>query len=236
MERGVHVLTTARQPGNLINIGVEVVGFADIPTRLRRGALVLHSIPPSGSAGLIELLGDKPSRVVYLSSTAVYGSATSVDETTPVDPSKPRARERLGVELSVTRGPWSSLILRPAAIYGPGRGAHERVRRGEFNLSDEYVSRIHVDDLATLVEAGMLSEVTGAWPVADEQPCSSREITEFSAALLGVPVPANGSPVTRRAGDRRVDGSAIRKALGIALCYPTYRAGIPAALASIKQP
>ena len=226
--RGARVLATSRSPQKLQ--GVEWVDWADVPARLNRGALVLHSIPLEGSRGVIERLEDKPARLVYLSSTAVYGAATVVNETTPVDGSAERARARLEVERDVLRGPWPALVLRPAAIYGPGRGAHERVRRGEFNLNDSIVSRIHVEDLASHVEAALVSSVTGAYPVADEEPCSSREITEFCAELLGMPVPAQGSRAGRLSGNRRVNGSAIRRLLGVTLRYPSYREGIPAAL------
>lgn len=230
LERGAPVMATARDPSTLAGLGVEAIELADVPARLSRGTRVLHSIPPEGSRGVIELLGDKPSRVVYLSSTAVYGAATVVSETTPVENSSERARARLEVERDVLNGPWTTLVLRPAAIYGPGRGAQERVRRGDFNLSDAIVSRIHVEDLAEHVVAALLSDVRGAYPVADEEPCSSREITEFCAGLLGVPVPDHGSATARASGNRRVDGSEIRRLLGVTLRYPSYRTGIPAAI------
>ncbi len=228
VDRGVRVLATSRSPQKLE--GVEWMELADVPARLARGALVLHSIPPEGSRGVVELLGDKPARVVYLSSTAVYGAATVVNERTPVDASSERARARLEVESEVLGGGWPALVLRPAAIYGPGRGAQERVKGGEFNLSDAVVSRIHVEDLATHVEAALVSTVTGAYPVADEEPCSSREITEFCAGLLGVPLPEHSSATARVSGNRRVDGSAIQRLLGVRLRYPSYRSGIRAAL------
>ncbi len=225
------MLATTRDPAKLANLGVEIIELHAIPASLNRGALVLHSIPPAGPSGLLDLLGDKPARLVYLSSTAVYGGATVVDETTPVDPSTDQACQRIAVENSVLSGPWSSLVLRPAAIYGPGRGAHERIKRGEYNLSDTIVSRIHVDDLAAHIEAALRSAITGAYPVADEEPCTSREISEFCAGLLGVSVSAGGPPGKRvSAANRRVDGSAIRRLLGITLRYPSYRVGIPASL------
>lgn len=230
IENGFRVLATTRDPQRLLGSGVEIVALPDLSSRLESGTLVLHSIPPSGPGGLLDLLGDKPSRVVYLSSTAVYGSATIVDQATSADPSTPEARARIEAEHRARRGSWSWLILRPAAIYGPGRGAQERVRRGEFNLSPQIVSRIHVDDLAAHIEAALLSELTGAWPAADEEPCSSREITEFCARLLGVAVPRESNWLPSRTSHRRVDGSAIRNALGITLRYPSFRTGIPAAL------
>jgi hypothetical protein len=44
-----------------------------------------------------------------------------------------------------------------------------------------------------------------------------------------VPQPAPGTKA-RATSNRRVDGSAIRRALGITLTYPSYRTGIPASL------
>jgi nucleoside-diphosphate-sugar epimerase len=180
---------------------------------------------------LVDQLGDAPARVVYLSTTGVYGAAPFVDESTGVDPRTEQHQLRLEEEGRVAAGPWPSLILRPAAIYGPGRGVQESIRRGACRVDENFVSRIHVDDLAAHVEAALLSDVSGAYPVADEEPCSSREIAEFCARLLGLPLP---SPAPAKAGsiNRRVDGSAIRRALGITLSYPSYRVGIPASISS----
>jgi nucleoside-diphosphate-sugar epimerase len=110
------------------------------------------------------------------------------------------------------------------------------MRRGDFSLPGDgsnFVSRIHVDDLAAVAEAAMLSDVTGAFPVADDEPCTSREIAEFCAALLAVPMPPAVSisslHQTRRA-NRRVNGAAIRNLLGVRLEFPSFRVGIPASL------
>ena len=232
--RGAQVTVTTRDPQRLSDSGVRVIALRDVPEHVRAGVLVLHSIPPEGSAGIAELLGDAPARVVYLSSTVVYGSATFVNEKSDVDRTNERARLRLLDEERVAKGPWTSLILRPAAIYGPGRGAHESVRRGTYAASENFVSRIHVDDLATHVEAGLLSSVCGAYPVADEDPSTTREVGEFCARLLGLPdLPIEDTAKTvahRIRGNRQVDGSAIRRKLGITLAFPSYRVGIPAAL------
>ena len=236
LARGARVIATTRDPEGLAGLGTENISTIDLPHHVRPGMLVLHSIPPDGPRDLLGPLKGCAVRVVYLSSTAVYGTAKLVDETTPVDSGTERAQMRLDAERDVASGPWSSLILRPAAIYGPGRGVQESIQRGEHSLSDRFVSRIHVDDLAAHVEAALLSPITGAYPVADEEPCTSREIAEFCARLLNLPVTGAG-PVARQAGrmprfanNRRVNGSAIRRALGITLTYPSYRVGVSAAL------
>ena len=234
LARGARVTATTRNPQRLDDLGAEVIDTGDLSKHVRPGMLVLHSIPPDGPVGLLDPLRDHARRLVYLSSTAVYGEANVVDENSPVDAGSERARARLDAERAITDGPWSSLILRPAAIYGPGRGVQESIQRGEYSLSDRFVSRIHVDDLAAHVEAALLSTVSGAYPVADEEPCTSREIAEFCGRLLNIAVTAAGQGQEGRsprfANNRRVDGSAIRRALGITLTHPSYRLGIPASL------
>ncbi len=258
--RGIPVTATTRHRerlGDLADLGVRVHRMDVLePDSVRPvldsaapGVRVLHSIPvirgPNGlldpTPQLLAGLADRPARLVYLSTTGVYGTHSLVDETTPAAPASRTDRLRLQAEQAVAHGPWSWLILRPAAIYGPGRGVHESLRRGTFRLVDDggnYVSRIHVDDLAALVEAALFSDLTGFYPVADEAPCTSREMAEFCAALVGVPpppsIPRTLAHHTRRA-NRRVDGRAIFRLLGVKLHYPSYRLGVPAALAASRD-
>ncbi len=240
LARGASVTVTTRDPARLAPLarkGASVITLDDLAANLHSGVRVLHSIPPTIEPDPLDALGAAPARVVYLSTTAVYGTATHVDATTPVDEQSGRARSRLAVERSIAAGPWSSLILRPAAIYGPGRGVQESLPRGAYHAGDNYVSRIHVDDLAAHAEAALLCDLEGAYPVADEHPCTTREIAEFCASLLhlpGIPQPAPGMH-PRATSNRRVDGSAIRRALGITLQYPSYRTGIPASLVTPAQ-
>jgi CheY-like chemotaxis protein len=185
------------------------------------GIRVLHSIPTLAddldrlAVGALE----GAARVVYLSTTGVYGEAEFVDETTPAAPVSDRAEARLRTERAVQDGPWSSLVLRPAAIYGPGRIVR-------YARSSACVSRIHVDDLAAHAEAALFSDVSGAWPVADDHPCPTSEILEYLGQDMGWSAPG---PLTRPAPtNRRVNGAAIRRKLGITLKHPSYKEGIPA--------
>jgi len=245
LARGFQVTATTRTPARLASLtqlGADVITLDHLAAHLHPGVLVLHSIPPPEPAYLLDALGGAPTRVVYLSTTAVYGAATCVDATTPVDPQSGRARPRLKAEQRVAAGPWSSLVLRPAAIYGPGRGVQESLPRGAYYAGDNYVSRIHVDDLAAHADAALLSDLEGAFPVADEEPCTTREIADFCARLLHLPGLPQYAPqpvpgtTARATSNRRVDGSAIRRALGITLAYPSYRTGIPASLITAHGP
>lgn len=255
LARGTPVVATTPRPAELSSLaagGARVIHLNVLnPDTLDcvrdvagEGALVLHSVPViRGERGrfdptpkLLEALGNRPARIVYLSTTGVYGDTPRVDETTPVAPLGERYRLRVAAERAVAAGGWSSLVLRPAAIYGPDRGVHVSIKAGRFRLVGDggnLVSRIHVDDLAAIAEAALYSDVTGAWPVADEDPCTSREIARFCADLLGLPMPPSATATDvhpTRLVNRRVDAGAIVKLLGVKLQYPSYRVGVPAAV------
>lgn len=254
--RGHAVFATTRHCESLVDLANEGVAVypmtvpgetqawvQDLPNRLT----LVHSIPVvedekgrpfDPTPRLLEMLAERIRRLIYLSTSGVYGRAHFVDASTPVDGvTTERIRLRVAAERAVASGPWESLILRPAAIYGTGRGVHASMREGRFYLTaggDSCVSRIHVEDLAAHVVAAVDSNVTGAFPVADEEPCSSREVAAFCAERMGLPmppeVPLEMASETRRS-NRRVDGREIRRILGIELSYPSFRTGIPASLA-----
>ncbi len=193
---------------------------------------VLHSIPSlpeNRDAQVLAALHGKAIRVVYLSTTGVYGAATHVDESTPIAPRNPREQSRAATEAEVQAGPWSPLILRPAAIYGPDRGVHVSMAQGQYTLlgdGSNYISRIHVEDLARLSAAALLSDLTGAYPVADRHPCTSREIAEYCAEIFQLPGPVSTPPEQvpfSRRNNRQVDGRAIFRLLEVELQYPSYR-------------
>ena len=206
------------------------------PVDIPREATLIHSIPPleepdnSAIRALIDAI--QPRRILYISSTGVYGSQTEVDETTPASPNDEKGRARLAEEewIANPSANRSSLILRSAAIYGPGRGVHMRLREGKLPRgAGGIVSRIHVDDLVSILDAGIASTLQGAWPVADEFPASSEEVAAWCAGHMGISLPQD-SPQRFPVSGRRVDGRKIRELLGVALQYPSYHTGIPASL------
>jgi len=248
--RGARVIATSRDPARLADlkaVGVEVHAFSvgePLRAKLPAGLRVLHSIPvlspPGGPVDptpeLLAGLRGHAVRVVYLSTTGVYGAAGVVDEHTPVAPETDANELRVEAEAAVRSGPWSSLILRPAAIYGPGRGIQEEMRRGRYLLAGDgsnWTSRIHVDDLAALAEAALASDLEGAYPLADDHPARAREVVAFCATLLGCPMPGSADPATlhtTRRTTRKVDGGAILRLLEVPLQYPDYQLGIRASL------
>lgn len=253
LKAGWDVTATSRSPENLAPLeaaGARLVRFDAARDRrieaAAEGASVLLSVPTLKLDGqlleptpsLVAALHGQPRHLTYLSTTGVYGATRKVDERTPASPQTERQKLRASAEDAVQSHGCSALVLRPAAIYGPGRGVHQAMREGRFRLARDpsrLVSRIHVDDLAAIVARALQQRVEGAYPVADECPATSAEVARHCASLLDLPVPdavADDCLSETRRADRRVDGSAILRLLGMRLRYPSFREGIPACIAA----
>ncbi len=185
--------------------------------------------------------------VGYLSTTGVYGDHRGgwVDEDTALTPSTERGRSRVAAERQ-----WQDLaaaaglplhIFRLAGIYGPGRGPFEKVRNGTARRiikENQYFSRIHVDDIASVLLASIAHPDPGAiYNVADDDPAPPEDVLAEAARLLGLPLPpevpfgeAGMTPLARSfyAESKRVRNDRIKRDLGVRLCYPDYRAGLRA--------
>jgi nucleoside-diphosphate-sugar epimerase len=199
-----------------------------------RGGIVVDLAPPGPDpAGEVRALiaAAQPTRLVYVSSTGVYGPGGGawVDETWPVAPLSASGRARVAAEEALT----NAVTLRVAGIYGPGRGLGDRLRAGTARVVGDgraHVSRIHVDDLVAAILVAGTSTVTGAINVADDDPAPIGEVADALAARLGVPppprVPASGVPPEVAAmltADRRISNRRMKAELGVALRYPSWR-------------
>ena len=185
----------------------------------------------------------------YLSTTGVYGNRGGgwVDETTPLLPTGERGRRRVAAE----RG-WLNLwrdcgvpvhIFRLAAIYGPGRSVFDALRAGTAKRIDkpgQVFSRIHVEDLVSVLTASMARQRPGAvYNVCDDDPAPPEAVVAYAAKLLGIEPPplvtldaAGLSPIALSFYDdnKRVTNRLIKTELGIALRYPNFRTGLAAIL------
>ncbi|MEO5586067.1 MAG: SDR family NAD(P)-dependent oxidoreductase [Novosphingobium sp.] len=213
---------------------------------------VLSSIPPGGDGAdpVLKRYGDALNGdagagrwLGYLSSTGVYGDTGGawVDETAPTGGGRRSARADADAQW-LARG---ARVFRLPGIYGPasdnhqGRSALDRVRAGKahrIDLPGQVFSRVHVEDIAAGVVAG-LDAPAGAYNLADDLPCHQNAVIEEASRLLGlVPPPlqtleaAQLSPMARAfyAENRRVANGKARRVLGWAPRYPTYREGLRA--------
>jgi nucleoside-diphosphate-sugar epimerase len=136
-------------------------------------------------------------------------------------------------------------VLRCPGIYGPDRGLHVRVVKGEHRIPGDgtrFLSRIHRDDLAQLVLAsGDPGRARGeTYVVGDLEPGTHLDVVGFLAETYGVPfppfVPLESVHETLRA-DRRIDGSRALATFGVTLRHPTYREGMAkAATGMLRAP
>jgi nucleoside-diphosphate-sugar epimerase len=99
-------------------------------------------------------------------------------------------------------------------------------------------SRIHVDDIAQVLEASIGRPQAGAiYNVCDNEPAPPHEVIEYAATLLGIQPPpleryedaqATMSEIARSfyTESKRVTNARIKQDLGVNLLYPTYREGL----------
>lgn len=208
---------------------------AAVRPALAAASHVLSSVPPDDTDPVLARYGDALAgkHLAYLSSTGVYGDTRGawVDETAPI-----RGR-RLGRNAAdaawLDRG---ARVFRLPGIYGPGRCALDRALAGEGRRigGTGVFSRIHVDDLAAGVVAG-LDAASGAYNLADDLPAHADDVARYAARLLGQPEPplvalADLSPAARafHAENRRVANGKAKRVLGWAPRYPDYRLGLRA--------
>ena len=218
-----------------------------VAAALARADAVLVSIPPDAAGDPVLTRYGEAVRgarwIGYLSSTGVYGDAGGawVDESAPVGGRRSARNDSDQAWLAL-----GARVFRLPGIYGPGRSALDRVaerRAHRIDLPDQVFSRVHVDDIASGVIAG-LDGPPGAYNLADDAPCGQNAVIEFAAQLLGCPPPplqtmdqAGLSPMARSfyAENRRVANGKAQRVLGWQPAHPDYRAGLRA-LKAITSP
>jgi len=229
----------------------------DAATLGRLGGLadaVLHMAPPPmqglfdpRTARLLQALSRRrvPSRLVYMSTTGVYGDCQGqwVAETRPVNPQTDRARRRVDAERQVRA--WArrtgacATILRVPGIYAldrEGGDPRERVRRGAPCLvseQDGYTNHIHADDLARIALAALHHGVPQrACNASDDGLLRTGDHYDRVADLCGLPRPPRITWEQAReqlspmqwsflGESRRLINRRLKQELGVRLQHPT---------------
>jgi len=219
---------------------------------------LLYTIPPptSGSddarlAKFLRRLQTPPERIVYLSTSGVYGDRDGgvVYETDEPNPGTARARRRLSAETQLTawcdEHPTKRIVLRVPGIYGPARLGLDRLSEGKDVLRDEDSgpgNRIHVDDLVACCVAAMTQDVpAGIYNVGDGDHRSSTAFNREVAHQAGLPQPNEISLAEAQERwsemrlsfvneSRRVDTTKMQEVLGVTPKFTDPEAGIAASL------
>jgi nucleoside-diphosphate-sugar epimerase len=232
-------------PGGRLHSGFVrgvVVDLADAGTIagvIPDGAIVVCTAPPGDDpvAEITRLVAAAHSaaRIVYVSSTGVYGPANGewVDESAPVAP-----HTRSGVARAAAEAALGShgVALRVAGIYGPGRGLVARIRAGTYRIIGDgslHVSRVHVVDVVESIVRAGTTTIAGAINIADDAPDPIGEVADAIAAQFGLPPPprvpvdsVDDEVAGMLTADRRIANRRMKDELGVVLRYPTWRSAL----------
>lgn len=236
LQEGHDVVVLDKQEGlasdRLREAGAEIVIGSvtdrDLVARTVEGAEVVHHIaaafrevdvPEShyddvnvgGTRNVMEAARDHGVRkVVYCSTCGVHGNVDDppAAEDVPIAPADYYQRTKYKGELVV--GDYGehleTVILRPAAIYGPGDPERffmifERVARGWFPMFGDGETLYHPLYIDNLVDAFMLAMETdrghgGTYLIADERYLSIEELVRAVGRAMGIDVRIRHFPVT----------------------------------------
>ncbi|MGH7006219.1 MAG: SDR family oxidoreductase [Alphaproteobacteria bacterium] len=271
--RGVRVAGTVRAPESEQADGISLAAFnaasplGPVEALIAEATHVVVSVPPENSDAneaspdpVLQRLASAIASarnimwLAYLSTTGVYGDRAGgwVDETSERRPGNARSARRVAAEdawLALWRDRGVPVhVFRLSGIYGPGRSAIDQLRAGTAKRIDkqgQIFSRIHVEDIATVLEASAARPRPGGiYNVADDAPGPAADVIAHAATLLGVTAPSLEpydpqwlSPMAREfyAETRRVSNTRLKRELGLTLRYPDYRAGLAAILAATKK-
>lgn len=267
-QQGERVIGTVRSPASadrIAALGIEPViadvlvpeSLAQLPPaeRLfysvgfdRAAGFSMRSVYVDGLRNVLDALPPTVARLVYASSTGVYGQTNGewVDETSPADPRHESGRICLEAEQLVTSWARTSapsataIILRFAGLYGPGRMVRRSIlERGEAvpGDPDKFLNLIHIDDAAGAALAALAASQPGPlYVVTDDRPVTRNEYYSRMATLLGTPPPrfappSPGSPeAAREATNKRLSNRRLKTGLGVSLNFPDITTGLAAAV------
>jgi nucleoside-diphosphate-sugar epimerase len=210
-----------------------------------RGADAARAVYVDGLRTVVDHFGGRaspPDRLVYTSSTGVYGDHGGewVDEDTDLDPADDRTAalvdaERVALEAAPEVG-IDPTVVRFGGIYGPDRFRTERYLDGP--VTEGYVNLIHREDAAGVVAFLLAEDLARGETVVgvDDEPVDRGDLAAWLADHLGREPPATRSVEAaladlppgrgrRLRADKRCSNAKLRD-LGYEFTYPTFREGL----------
>ncbi|MGI9458065.1 MAG: SDR family oxidoreductase [Aeoliella sp.] len=203
----------------------------------------IEKVYAGGARNVLAALSGSVRRLIYISSTGVYGDAAGawIDEQTLPEPDRAGGAASLAAEEAIRASNFAdrSVILRLAGIYGPDRLPYlEQLKAGEPIEAQQsgHLNLIHVDDAARIVHRVAAPNFNVDLPltycVSDGNPVVRAEFYQEVARRLGAPPPRfvqppSDSPRAARAvSDKLVSNRRLLEELPIELRYPSYREGL----------
>ena len=182
--------------------------------------------------------GQRPRRIVFVSSSSVYGQADGewIDERAATEPLGYSGRVMLEAEQLALHSGLPATIVRLTGIYGPGREwLLSQVRQG-YRVAEApplYGNRIHAEDAAGLIAFLLQADARGealddCYIGVDDDPAPLASVVGWLREYMGVSEWSDEQRV-RRTGSKRCSNARAR-ALGWAPQYPSYKEGYAAIL------
>jgi nucleoside-diphosphate-sugar epimerase len=236
------------RPESLVGVADGVEYVLNLTSRLVIENGSVRRTYVDGNQNLIAACSRSRSVRAYLftSSVAPYGNAGDelVDEDHPVAPSYPLGEVLVEAERTIMQVArehrFPAMILRCAAIYGPGRDPVEAMEAGVATLYGDgrnFVSHIHVDDLLAILERMPAEGQPGSvYNVGDDEPLRLFDLYAELRQRLGMVPPRSFSPEAALAAgidptvvgmgtaSVRLDNRRLKHDLGLDLRYPSMRA------------
>ncbi|MAL64066.1 MAG: NAD(P)-dependent oxidoreductase [Rhizobiales bacterium] len=251
---------TTRDRNKKVNPNIELIeynpnkGKVYLSESLASSKILLISIAPDKNGDVVlksnyediaNALKTSVKRVIYLSTTAVYGDAngSTVDEKYKINPQSDRAKSRILAESQ-----WTDLcdkfgvtlnILRLSGIYGTGRNQIRNLINGTAKriIKEGHVfNRIHVADIARIIYMLSVSDIkSDIFNISDDMPAPPQDVVEFAARLLNIDPPepvifseAILSEMARSfySETKYIINQKIKEKLGLELKYPNYKLGL----------
>ncbi len=210
----------------------------------RSAGLGMRQVYVEGLRSTLAALPESVTRLIYISSTGVYGDQDGdwVDESTPCHPDREGGQATLEAEQVLQTHPLGScaVVLRLAGIYGP-----QRVPRSEMLKSgepigvdpDSFLNLVHVDDVVEVVNlVGQQASTPNLYLVSDGHPVRRGDYYRCAAKLLGAPEPTFAASQNPAAGDRksgtskRISNRKLQQEFAVPWHFPDYAAGLKAIL------
>ena len=198
--------------------------------RDREAGVAMRDIHEMGLRAVLDALPDDTGRVIYVSSSGVYGqdSGEWVDEESACEPVSAGGRACLSGERLLSAHPRGrdAVVLRLAGLYGPGRTPYLTHVRSTIPIAgsrDAFLNLVHVDDAAAAVVAAAACGGNRTYDVSDGRPPTRGDYVEWLAARLGMPAPPfeGGTGLGKRVRNSRALGELLER-----LTHPSYRDGL----------
>lgn len=218
---------------------------------------LLHCAPPPAdgetdtrTANLLAVLEKGrilPARMVYVSTSGVYGDCAGarVSESHPLAPATARARRRVDAERRLEQ--WCTsrkvalVVLRAPGIYAADRLPLERLRARTPALrreDDVHTNHIHAQDLAAIACRALEDDApAGVYNASDDTDMKMGDWLDLVADVHGLPRPPRISRaeacetlspllLSFMRESRRLDNRRLKQQLGVRLRYPTVHEGL----------